>query len=758
MKKSPFNLFSAILIISIVSNNLLAQNVLTGQINSYAAVLSITNSVCSSEILVNNSSDFSQGEEILIIQMKGASIDQTNSSSFGSVTSYNDAGKFELARIANINGNSITLEQVLCESYNINGSVQIVSVPEYNDAVINSIVSAQNWNGSTGGVIIMDIANTLTINGSINASGTGFRGGTITNNPSGSCGSGSFDYFYDVNLGANGWSQGGAEKGEGIAFLPPSMMGGKGSLGNGGGGGNKHNTGGGGGGNFSSGGGGGDALAGCLSNPGFGGENLVTGYNDGRLFMGGGGGCGDQNDGVGSSGANGGGIVIILANAIISNNATINVSGLSQIFVGGGIADGAGGGGAGGSILIQASSYTGNLNLIANGGNGGNQNATWGCVGPGGGGGAGIAIACGNPFPQNVSTSALPGQAGTFQNSLFSNCSFTSYGAESGVTPTTSQLFWNECFNCQSSNPVVNLNLINDTVLCTSDILSVLPYPSDFTSIVWNTGETTQQITVDSSGIYTVCINSSCATICDTAYIERFADIPSLLPDDTLVCSDQPFLLDAFHPLISSYLWNTNATTPSIQVNSSGHYLLNYLDAIGCQFSDSSDVLMVSESTQNLLNESYSFCDFEDPSIAISPVGSPFISWSTGSQEYYTQIETDGLFTVSIDYGAGCIISDSTIVEIVDCETLIYIPNAFSPDGDGINDTWFVQGDYILRLEVQVFNRWGNSVYDSNDQYQHWDGTFQNKLCPDGIYTYKVRYQNTDRIFLEFSGHINLIR
>jgi hypothetical protein len=105
--------------------------------------------------------------------------------------------------------------------------------------------------------------------------------------------------------------EGGAEKGEGIAELPSSQMGGKGMLANGGGGGNKHNTGGGGGGNFTGGGKGGNEMQGCTQNGngGIGASSLP--YNLNKIFLGGGGGCGDFNNAVGTTGTDAGGMVII---------------------------------------------------------------------------------------------------------------------------------------------------------------------------------------------------------------------------------------------------------------------------------------------------------------------------------------------------------------------------------------------------------------------------------------------------------------
>jgi gliding motility-associated-like protein len=419
------------------SSSVIGQVNIGGVVNTYKPVLSIDSINCVSTVNVSNTIGLNNNDRIVVIQMNGSIIDSSNSSNFGSILNYNGAGNFEIVTIQSINGNELILDSLLTKFYDpLNGNVQIVSFPEYTNPTVTSLIYAQPWNGVTGGIVAFDVVGTLTMNANIDLSGQGFRGGSITNNPDGGCGTGSNGYYYPLTEPSSVWQEGGAEKGEGIAMLSDSKMAGKGALANGGGGGNKHNHGGGGGGNHTSGGKGGNALAGCFpnTNGGLGGLPLIT--NGNRLFLGGGGGSGDDNDNVGSPGTNGGGIVIIRANEIIGNNNSIIANGVHQTIIGSGTADGAGGGGAGGSILLDVQQFTSSINIQANGGNGGDQNPTWGCVGPGGGGGAGIITSCNPAIPSNVNMTMQAGNAGMFLNASFAQCANTTYGSADG-TPST---------------------------------------------------------------------------------------------------------------------------------------------------------------------------------------------------------------------------------------------------------------------------------------------------------------------------------
>lgn len=405
---------------------------LSGTINIYTPAIFIDTTSCLDKVAVASSAGFAVGDSVLIIQMKGAAIDTSNSAAFGSITNNGlmGAGKYEVAAITAIVGNTLVLNGNLVNQYYIAGFVQVIRIPSYVNANIVGILSCPPWNGSTGGVLIFSVQNVLTFNGDIILRGRGFRGGLIHNNPDGGCGGGSPDYYYDLFQGGFSWVSGGAEKGEGIGSVASTKRAGKGPLGNGGGGGNKHNTGGGGGSNYTSGGKGGNELGGCTGgNGGLGGINLAGYYAASHLFLGGGGGCGDDNNNSGTTGENGGGLVIITAGSIIGNNQQINVDGNSVLPVAAGALDGAGGGGGGGTIFIKANSVS-NLTVTAAGGSGGNQNGS-GCAGPGGGGGAGITLTSMLSLT-GISTFMTPGPAGSFLNASCGGIGST-YSATAGA-------------------------------------------------------------------------------------------------------------------------------------------------------------------------------------------------------------------------------------------------------------------------------------------------------------------------------------
>ena len=428
------------------------------------------------------------GDLVLIIQMQGASISTSDNSSYGSVSNYNNCGRYEFAKVsARPNSTTITLANGLRYGYTSSGKVQVIRVPRYSDLTINNgaSITCPDWNGSTGGIVAVESANNIALNGSVNVNGKGFRGGSIEQN-SNLPGNASKRRSSDSNEGA--------EKGESIAGLASALSSGaycRNAPANGGGGGNAHNCAGGGGANAGSpaawngngnpdnsvanwttawnlesagfanntstgGGRGGYSYSSNDGNeltrgPGhsdWGGDNRLNGggfggrpldYSGGRIFMGGGGGAGDSNNGTGTPGADGGGIVFLLVKNNVSGTGSILSNGDAALTTTGPQGrDGAGGGGGGGAVLIyNHTGATSSISIEAKGGVGGSQNLTTDAEAEGAGGGGGGGYVAITNLPA-ISISVAGGANGTSNSSSVTN--FTPNGATKGGPGETATL------------------------------------------------------------------------------------------------------------------------------------------------------------------------------------------------------------------------------------------------------------------------------------------------------------------------------
>jgi hypothetical protein len=393
---------------------------ISGVVNTYHSVVEVIPSKAC--VRVSSTAGLTPSVKVLLIQMKGASLNTTsNTTAFGDTVSLNNAGNYEVGTICAIVGDSVFLVHTILNTYTPGtGKVQLVKFAEYVSANVIGTVTATGWNNSTGtgGVIAIFAEQDITLNSDINADANGFRGGIFAQSNT-FCNNSYSAYFYD---GAPSFflGQSGAYKGEGIADVTASISGGRGAFGNGGGGGNNHNNGGGGGANLGAGGlGGGNSTDPEISNctasfPGEGGKPLSN-WAGRKIFLGGGGGAGHNNNVVTTTpGANGGGIIFIHAANLIGNGRSITAAGgvgsNSQ-------ADGAGGGGGGGTIILDIAGYSGALTVRADGGQGGDSNDALNigrCYGAGGGGGGGALYFSGALPTATISSAA--GAAGLEYN------------------------------------------------------------------------------------------------------------------------------------------------------------------------------------------------------------------------------------------------------------------------------------------------------------------------------------------------------
>jgi gliding motility-associated-like protein len=106
----------------------------------------------------------------------------------------------------------------------------------------------------------------------------------------------------------------------------------------------------------------------------------------------------------------------------------------------------------------------------------------------------------------------------------------------------------------------------------------------------------------------------------------------------------------------------------------------------------------------------------------------------------------------------NCKAFDSLFITVKDCEGTIYVPNAFTPNGDERNDGYRIFGKCIKLNRLMIFNRWGEKVWETNNIEQEWNGYYKSVLQPTGVYVYWLSYSLGDEKVRELKGSITLIR
>jgi gliding motility-associated-like protein len=269
-------------------------------------------------------------------------------------------------------------------------------------------------------------------------------------------------------------------------------------------------------------------------------------------------------------------------------------------------------------------------------------------------------------------------------------------------------------------------------------------WPSSF-SVTWSTGATGSALTVNASDVYTVeVIAPDGCTSRDTLEVIVY-DYPELdLGPDTSFCAGEELRLTASDPGLD-YLWNTGQLSRQIDVTEAGIYAVEVTNGY-CFVYDSIEIAVNPLPVQPFLSE-YTTC-FE---AAVEPYyldaknqGSTYV-WSNDSTARLIAIDSPGNYQVWITTAEGCSLEFETAVE-QECLEAVYVPTSFTPDGDGINDAWFVYGVDIVNFHVQIYNRWGELFFESSDLNTPWLGQRRdgNQYVPAEVYDYVIRYQKIE--------------
>jgi gliding motility-associated-like protein len=247
----------------------------------------------------------------------------------------------------------------------------------------------------------------------------------------------------------------------------------------------------------------------------------------------------------------------------------------------------------------------------------------------------------------------------------------------------------------------------------------------------------------------------------DTASIQV---VVNMLPNVTAnasslgVCEGDPLTLTGGGA--QTYIWTQGATNNvSFIPTFAATYQVTGTDANGC------------EKTDNIFVDFYPSVPFTlGPDTVVCPQVPldlqsnaifPSYVWSNGSNAPGITVNIDGVYGLTVEDLNGCEYYDEVNVALgEDCFVTLYIPNAFTPNNDEHNRYFRTTGTFIKFFQMTIYNRWGEVVFVTDDINAHWDGTYDGKICPQGMYTYVVKYAhdlNKDEKLTQ-TGHINLFR
>lgn len=269
--------------------------------------------------------------------------------------------------------------------------------------------------------------------------------------------------------------------------------------------------------------------------------------------------------------------------------------------------------------------------------------------------------------------------------------------------------------------------------------------------LTWDFGDTNTAIgdsivhTYDQPGLYVINVQGS--HVCSgTVVSQRSITFPEVIIETTPVScignADGAASVQVNFVTNPTLTWNTNPvqTTNSINNLGIGTYSLTVTGPLRtCPATQDFEIDYSTQSDFELEFPDFVFICPGQQTI-LNPGNFNQYLWMDGSTDSIYNVTQAGWYSVEVTNDAGCTKIDS--IEVREgCGNAVWIPSAFTPDEDGINDLFQVKGIDFSSYWLVVYNRWGQKVFESNQSDLGWNGYFENEPAPVGIYAYRFKYK-----------------
>lgn len=260
------------------------------------------------------------------------------------------------------------------------------------------------------------------------------------------------------------------------------------------------------------------------------------------------------------------------------------------------------------------------------------------------------------------------------------------------------------------------------------------------------------------SGTYydTLLTALGCDSVIQTLLTVNPKPLPNLGVDKSL-CKNTSLTLSP--GTFVSYLWQDNSTAATFTAGTAGLYWVQVTNNYNCMARDTFRVTSVLEPPSAFLKSLDSLCE-RDKLIITPELDFKEYLWSTGSQQRTITVEKTGPYSLTVGDENGCIGKETILVfEKKECIKAIYIPSAFTPNNDGVNDLFkaTVFGN-LISFKLDIYNQWGKLIFSTTDFRKGWDGSFKGMPTDSGAFVWICSYEPEDGKPTFQKGTVTLIR
>ncbi|MEZ5007294.1 MAG: gliding motility-associated C-terminal domain-containing protein [Chitinophagales bacterium] len=344
--------------------------------------------------------------------------------------------------------------------------------------------------------------------------------------------------------------------------------------------------------------------------------------------------------------------------------------------------------------------------------------------------------------------------------SVGSTFTATSSGVYSVLVENTACSFTDSIQVQFKQSPVFDLGPSTNS-FCENDTVTLNASASNATAYLWQDGSTTSSVQAFENGIYWVEVSIDECTTTDSIDL-TFLEYPQIfLPNDTAICEGDIFTLDAFSSVATDYLWQDGSMSDNFVVTEEGDYYVQVSNQF-CNTSDSISVLYNLPPSFDLGLDTL-LCKGSEYVLTIGnqPEDVTYV-WQDYSTDSSFVVSEQGEYYVTAQNQCGTAY-DTVFVEFGSCDCNFFIATGFTPNNDGVNDAFYpiVDCDSISEFSLRIYNRWGETVYESNDAQSKWYGPNESDALQMDTYIWAIEYRWTwrgEEMSNQESGFFTLIR
>ena len=317
------------------------------------------------------------------------------------------------------------------------------------------------------------------------------------------------------------------------------------------------------------------------------------------------------------------------------------------------------------------------------------------------------------------------------------------------------------CFAFDTIRVKVNhsaaIELGNDQSFCAGDNVMFDAGPG-FVNYAWSDGSSSQKIIADAQDEYSVIATTAegCRSYDTVRIAQVWANPVVVLPGDTPLCSGET--LSLFAGTHSSYLWQDGSTAPTFEADNPGIYYVTVWDNNQCKGTDTIRITDMLPLPANFLPADTFICSYGNLVLASTASFAKY-SWNTSANTSFITITEPGIYWLIVTDNNNCAGVDTMVVNKKDCLTGFYVPNAFTPNNDGLNDLFRpIIGGNVIRYQFSVYNRWGQIVFRSEKIHAGWNGSYLGKQQDGNVFIWTCTYQLEGGTIKNEKGTVVLVR